>query len=310
MNNTSPNNESKKIGIAHFVYIIIILVLIIIGIVSYFYSGNKKFVALVGFAATITSIILSVLAIFMSVTSNDSVSSLIHRFRDLHDAMNNVPNRVENSVQTMNTASDGLNIMMNEVTTKMLELNSSISKISAVSTALNDSMKEVMEPIFDTHQKVNMMSDVFNENKTNPSDMNFDSTDLESRSNIIATELINNTSYAAKMYMYAMTIAYKSGKEFNLVKFSELLASKAFAVPYLWGYSVCMSGLNLVDYDDDKIREKIVMVKYINETICSDIKSIILKENFNNQAKEVLKLVDELINNSPLVTYQASNNAK
>ena len=73
----------KRISGWHYVYVILILILTIVGIVAYFYSDKKDFVSLVSFAATISSIILSVLAIIFTVVSGESTNRLRDGMYDL-----------------------------------------------------------------------------------------------------------------------------------------------------------------------------------------------------------------------------------
>ena len=61
----------------HYKYIIAIFGILFVLFFAYWFSGETKLVEIVSFAGTITSIILSVLAIFMTVLSNDSMSSMI-----------------------------------------------------------------------------------------------------------------------------------------------------------------------------------------------------------------------------------------
>ena len=81
MSNNSDNN--MKNNNLHYRYVILILVLALISIFSYYFYGNEDLVKTISFAGTLASIILSVLAIFITVLSNDSLSSMIHKIRDL-----------------------------------------------------------------------------------------------------------------------------------------------------------------------------------------------------------------------------------
>lgn len=69
----------KSINPLHYKYWIIILILLNIAIFSYYNSGDTNLTGMIAFAATIASIILSVLAIFMSILSNDSIGGMLHR---------------------------------------------------------------------------------------------------------------------------------------------------------------------------------------------------------------------------------------
>lgn len=101
----------KRISGWHYVYVILILILTIVGIVAYYYSGKKDFVSLVSFAATISSIILSVLAIIFTVVSGESTNRLRDGMFDLQripdevsKAINSTINSLQQSTRDMRTS--------------------------------------------------------------------------------------------------------------------------------------------------------------------------------------------------------------
>lgn len=89
------NNKGSETNIIkiHFIYVVFILVVIIIVLLSCRLSDNQSFVDIVSFAGTLTSIILSVLAIFITVLSNDSFSNLMEKIRGLTDSINPLKNQ-------------------------------------------------------------------------------------------------------------------------------------------------------------------------------------------------------------------------
>lgn len=63
------NKECSSLIKRDFLYIVIILMIIGIGLVTKVFAEDQKAIDLVSFASTITSIILSILAIFMTLIS-------------------------------------------------------------------------------------------------------------------------------------------------------------------------------------------------------------------------------------------------
>lgn len=82
----------------HYRYVIFILVLALISTFSYYFYGNEDLVKTISFAGTLASIILSVLAIFITVLSNDSLSSMIHKIRDLYEVIKDIPDSIKKSI--------------------------------------------------------------------------------------------------------------------------------------------------------------------------------------------------------------------
>ena len=65
----SQNKECSTLIKRDFLYVVIILVIVSIAILASAFSNDQKAIDLFSFASTITSIILSVLAIFMTLIS-------------------------------------------------------------------------------------------------------------------------------------------------------------------------------------------------------------------------------------------------
>ena len=91
----------KRISGWHYVYVILILILTIVGIVAYYYSDKKDFVSLVSFAATISSIILSVLAIIFTVVSGESTNRLRDGMYDLRRIPEEVSEAINSTIRSL-----------------------------------------------------------------------------------------------------------------------------------------------------------------------------------------------------------------
>lgn len=99
----------KRISGWHYVYVILILILTIVGIVAYFYSDKKDFVSLVSFAATISSIILSVLAIIFTVVSGESTNRLRDGMLDLRMIPQEVKMAIESTIHSLQQSTKEMN---------------------------------------------------------------------------------------------------------------------------------------------------------------------------------------------------------
>lgn len=83
----------------HYIYIILILLLILVSIIAYYHSDEHDLVAQVGFAASISSIILSVLAIIVTVVSNGSMDKLAHGMYGLRDVPADVKKSTDDAIK-------------------------------------------------------------------------------------------------------------------------------------------------------------------------------------------------------------------
>ena len=119
--------------------IIVILAIMLVNLFAQQTCNNEIFVNQVSFASTISSIILSVIAIIMTVVSNDSISSLLHKVRDLHDNIKDIPsdikktsNDLNNSVEQLNSLEDKLNKIPEKLEQTQETINHSIEKLICI----------------------------------------------------------------------------------------------------------------------------------------------------------------------------------
>jgi len=119
--------------------IIVVLSIMLINLFAQQTCNNEAFVDQVSFASTISSIILSVIAIIMTVVSNDSISSLLHKVRDLHDNIKEIPsdikktsNELNNSVQQLHSLEDKLNKIPEKLELTQYTINQSIERLKYI----------------------------------------------------------------------------------------------------------------------------------------------------------------------------------
>lgn len=116
--------------------IIIILAIMLVNLFAQQTCENQEFVNQVSFASTISSIILSVIAIIMTVVSNDSINSLLHKVRDLHDNIKDVSSDIKRtsvdlseSVKKLNSLEESLNKIPSELEITQKNINQNIERL-------------------------------------------------------------------------------------------------------------------------------------------------------------------------------------
>ena len=139
--------------------IIIILGLMVVNLFAQQTCADEEFVKEVSFASTISSIILSVIAIIMTVVSNDSINSLLHKVRDLHDNIKDVPSDIKNtsidlneSVKKLNSLEESLNKIPNELEIIQKNISQNIEK-------LRDMLDNAMKKIEGIDQKTDILKE-------------------------------------------------------------------------------------------------------------------------------------------------------
>ena len=228
----------------HYKYIIGILCMLFVLFFAYWFSGETNLVEIVSFAGTVTSIILSVLAIFMTVLSNDSMSSMIHKVRDIHDSIKDMPASINSSIAQLKLSSIKIEKMLPEVKEKL---------------------KEVDDHLLESNQ--NMAS--LKNSKIEPPAGSSGSEGQKITAKEFLMSFINNSSLTGLGVVYCLFLAsHDDSKSFKLSDYA-----KAFEFPsvdYAYGYCVaCFANRLAVGTVDIKNDSSVTNVKF----------STLIKEN-------------------------------
>lgn len=255
----------KRISGWHYVYIIIILVLVIIGITSYNYSQCSDFVALVSFAATISSIILSVLAIIFTVVSGESTN----RVRDGLIELQHIPNEVNKAIEsTIGSLRDSAN-----------KLSQITEENKASAQRLKDEFKDNIS-MLEKHiqQKLNEHSSdlSFIKNKLSANNSNRHQRDVTGSVSELINGFVSTTSSICLMLLKAIDIYCKhresTGKD-PIADISEISRrinndNEDEAIDmYLWACLVLMSSMHMIRYESMGDTPKEVKFFFINQEI-------------------------------------------
>ena len=143
------DKEIQKIREYNYVLwaIIVIFGLMIVDLFAQHTCTDKLFVEKVSFASTLSSIILSVIAIIMTVVSNDSIGSLLHRVRDLYDNIRTVPSDIKKT-------SDDLNKSIEQLNSLEVKLNKIPEELSVTQITINQSIENLRNILDNVTRKV------------------------------------------------------------------------------------------------------------------------------------------------------------
>lgn len=212
----------------HLEYWIFILVLVIIAIFSYHYSGDTNLGGLIAFAASISSIILSVLAIFITILSNNSVGGMLHKVRDMHDTVLSIPESIKESIADLK-----------EATTELMAVNSEVNRsVNMLGGRLDD---------LENHLSLN-------DNKIDTILNSVSSVNSTGSSNTVPPtekmieQFLNTISLNGLYLLYAFVLYSERRK--SGVFFLDQFAKNLFGVEssYLLGILVATSSVNIISY--------------------------------------------------------------
>ncbi|KAA6342133.1 hypothetical protein EZS27_010088 [termite gut metagenome] len=242
------NSNSKTINILHFIYVVIILALILIAVFTTFFYKENEIVHLISFAATITSIILSVLAIFITVLSNNSITGLISSISHippLIDKMNESSGRVIQSVDKME-----------EIQTDLI--NSS-EKVKDSTRRMENTLNQKME-IITTEVKNIALSQTSRD------------THEKDTGNLISNYLpfVSSLSYSGLCLLYVLYKAFHEKVEIiHLNSFSKVIPYSS--VDYNYGLVIGLVSARCVEGVGPNGSEKSFKITNFNKNISSEM---------------------------------------
>lgn len=232
----------------HYIYVILILLLILVSIIAYYHSDEHDLVAQVGFAASISSIILSVLAIIVTVVSNGSMDKLAHGMYGLRNVPADVKKSTDDAIKKITDTTNSLN--------KASEENS--QGIADMQKKFEDLFHELEQHVADKLQEnansveniKKMVTDMQVSTQSLANSMSSDSKiDLDSRlSEELVDHLMERNSLAGYVFLYTINnyIEKNLSVPFNLKKMDEIYQDQTYS-QYFYGYLVLMIAMNICE---------------------------------------------------------------
>lgn len=285
----------------HIWYICGIATFIIIELVTWISVGNPnsdEILQSVSFAATLASLILSVLAIFITVISNDSLVRV-------KDSLNDIPNKVESTV------------------------DKSLSKLKEISNELGQNAKHSQEAQYETEKKITEMlnklqghideqfkehNEKFNDiskkiDQTFPKQESMQTSESNikpSIDNLILQYYVENTSLLALQMAFVVNM-YVEKKASNPLSISEMLRILGYStgqelVMYMFGIAVMLSSFDLIKY-------RLVKEGDYNNLIFSDISPEFSKLN-NERLEKIPDAQKKLCNIEAYILDLVSNDSE
>lgn len=185
----------------HYRYIILMLALALVCTFAYCNCGDDELVKIISFAGTLISIVLSLLAIFITVLSNDSMSGMIHKIRDLYDVIKDMPTSIDKSISSLSESTEQLQINMQKFNDLLPELRDEINHV-------DQHIKESSEAIkaLSSQQIVESKKTVEDSNRTIKFDEYF-------------KNFLQGSSFVGICLIYLIYVAAKAEKSVSLAEY-------------------------------------------------------------------------------------------
>lgn len=228
---------SKKIIKVHRNYIAGILGFAVIMLITSNYGGpaNTIFTYL-SFGSTITSLVLSILAIFVTVQSSSDLYKQFTRIDNATDTIRNLSNQIGNTLKGISESEQNLANTSKNITELMEQIVSKV--IEKTKEQLQATEHNISEQISSMYVQA---STAIKEHSTDSSDKQFSLDDLR-------INYLNSISGTGTVALYACTLSAKHNKAFSI---NDLL--KPFE-NYSYGFLISTTSLSFIQASiDDKL---------------------------------------------------------
>lgn len=243
---------------------------------------NEIFVDQVSFASTISSIILSVIAIIMTVISSDSMNSLLHKFRDLCDVLQNTPVKIEASMGSIKESSEKLQEVEKKIKDLPQILNENQDALNGILSSIQETIGQLDEKILEIKSETTSMrmelSDVNNKMSGNIQNKALQKT-IEGDD--LKDVIFKSMSYYHLCFLYAVKLAYENNKQLSVPQLAKVLSTKKNISDYLFSFLLSLTYFGLINVDcfiEDRIK-----VLSVDEVILNNIENAI--DDFPNNRK-------------------------
>lgn len=275
--------------------VIVVLTCAIIAMITILGYNKEDFTEQISFASTITSIVLSVIAIIMTVVSGETLNNLLHKFRDLHDDIKDVPSKFEQTTDRFEKSCKELETVQKDLERLPDELINTRKKVEELSKELSA-----------THGDIKVVDLKFDDLKNGL--LKSESKEEHSKTKKqIPNEFIDNLfnmSYTTVRILYALYVAYKTKTTFNIDLVKDIDNGNIGIVNNFLGIVPILISFNIIETKTDNLIN--FKIDNMSPYLCSKIKNELLlyfkdmsekdKEEYKRDGAEAPEAFIERIN--------------
>lgn len=216
------NDKEKKIQKLHTFYVTGILVFIIIELVTAICMGTENYpdiLSYVSFAATLSSLIMSVVAIIFTIVTS---------------------NRGNDQIKKLDNASDRISSTLDVFSEKATALDESVEAFKSTSEKLNEDLALVLNEIKDVKRMTFGLVEHQQQNEEDGKKKIANNKTLDL--NKVAERMIAIGSFSGNIALFACAIAAEKGHPFRIAE----VASNADDASYKFGYLIAACAVGIV----------------------------------------------------------------
>lgn len=242
---TPMDNNFEKLAL-HFKYCALIAVMILVFLATERWSGNKDFTTYLSNAATMTSLLLGVVAIFYSFISNDgmsrslgSISTVTDEVRDVRADIQKFAEQTKVSTETAAANNTLVKGASTELSTTMTSLAETLGALSSQNDTLKDLVASLPTRI---DQLENKFGDVAKAIGEKPQQIQAQTASEEISAKVVQNFLARAT-FQQNLLIYACVLSAQKHEPLDIPKFCE--AIEWSAPNHCQGFLGCMKAAQL-----------------------------------------------------------------
>lgn len=268
---STENLLTQKIIKLHRNYIIGVLGFAIIMVISSKYGGsNNNIFDYLSFGSTITSLVLSVLAIFVTVQSS---SDLYKQFT-----------RIDNATETIASISKKLDGTLDKISEVGKELSSTsnliTNQVDNIISRFDEKLKERMQ---ETEDKLSEQINSLGITETNKHEQE-ENEDVIEFINNLKTRFLNSISATGTLVIYACILSRNKNKDFMLTDFFKNNEQ------YVYGFLISTISIGLLETGiDENYKINCTFSKYEQDEVIDCLEKLVIRfgQDFLNQINTI-----------------------
>lgn len=216
-------NEKNSINSLHYRYMIFMLLAVTVFLMTDRWTGKGDFTQYLSNAATMTSLLLGVIAIFYSFISNNTMSSSLGSISEVSKDVREVGDQIaeyhENSASLMTAGQKSTAAMENfskHISNNLTEFHTLLKDMDAKNIAMRDMMASMPTKMDQLEEKFNKVSSLMQKQKP-------DSTTTSNGSDWNLKRFTKRSSPGENLMAYACILHAEAEKLFDIEKVTKVL---------------------------------------------------------------------------------------
>ncbi|WP_314437477.1 hypothetical protein [Massilia timonae] len=246
------NDKLEKLKL-HFFYCAVILTLIIIAIATDRWTLQPKFTEFLSNAATMTSLVLGLVAIFYSFIANDGLSKSLGSIgavsEEIRSSKEHIVQQVAAGAETTKTAERSavlIDAASSSISSSLTSLSATLAAIQTHTEVLHGSLVGLPTRLDQLETKVIDATRSLGQKPAQQLPAN----GAKLIDSSIVQSFLSTASVSANMLTYACVLANQKEKQLNLAKFCDAVDSNL--ENYYLGFLASMHAVQIIGYMPDK----------------------------------------------------------